>query len=180
MAAVFVLFGVLIGVWYFLSADETITSSPLTAKKEIEKPIEPIKENTKPNIAQTSKPERRRKEISTDEIKKKIQNSDTENIIKNNLETQKQVEEVTITESVLIAQSKIKEKPIVIEFFLPPVAKELTVAVTQTAVETNSGLKKILDAALNMKNGDSDLSSIRNAKNQLFALDFRKDKTKSN
>lgn len=187
MAAVLVLFGALIGTWYFLSPDETITTPQLTDKKEIvapendviEKTIEPIQESIKSGIAQTSKSESKKKEIPNDEIKKEIQNSVAENIVTNNQELPKQVEEVAIAKPVLVAQTERIEKPIVIEFTLEPIIQETTVATTQTLEEDNSGLKKILDAARDVKNGDSDLS-IRDAKNQLFALDFRKDKSKRN
>ncbi|MEY4930929.1 MAG: hypothetical protein RI909_1653 [Bacteroidota bacterium] len=188
MAAVFVLFGAFIGTWYFLNHDNTINTPQLTEKSEIitpendviEKPIKPLKESAKPNIAQTPKSERKKKEIQSHEIKKELQNSVAENSVTNNQELQKQAEEVTIAEPVLVAQAEIKEKPIVIEFTLEPITKEAPVAVAQTLEEDNSGLKKIWDAARDVKNGDSDLSIIRDAKNQLFALDFRKDKSKRN
>ncbi len=186
MAAVFALFGTLIGMWYFLDDNEMITTPQLTEKIEvvtpknnvIEKPIQPIKESRKPNIAQIPKSKKKKKEIPNHEIKKEIQNSITENSVTDNQELQKPAEEVTIAEPVLVAQAERKEKPIVIEFTLKPVITETAVA--QVLEEDNSGLKKIWDAARDVKNGDSDLGILRDAKNQLFALDFRKDKSKRN
>lgn len=72
-------------------------------------------------------------------------------------------------------------KPIVIEFTLdalPVKAAEPVVADADT--EEKSGFKKILEKARDIKNGDSELGSLRDAKNELFAFDFRKDKTKRN
>ena len=60
------------------------------------------------------------------------------------------------------------------------ISKEPIIEVAQANEAESSGLKKILETALDVKNGDSDLGIIRDAKNQLFALDFKKDKTKRN
>lgn len=72
------------------------------------------------------------------------------------------------------------EKPIVIEFILEPMpTKPVAVADTEP-VDSETGIKKILDKALDIKNGEGDFGSLRNVKNELFALDFRKDKLKRN
>ncbi len=188
MAAGFVLFGALISAWYFLSNDETITPTQLAEKKEIvtpqkeviEKPVESIRESEKANITQTPKPEDRKRRNEKSEIKKQIENYTTENITMED-ELQKQVEDnLIVTESALIVHSVNKEKPIVIEFTLESISKEPIMEVVQTSEAESSGLKKILETALDVKNGDSDLGIIRDAKNQLFALEFKKDKTKRN
>ena len=114
------------------------------------------------------------------EIKKQIENSTSQNIAVEN-ELQKQVEDkVMVTEQERIALSVKKEKPVVIEFTLESISKEPIIEVAQANEAESSGLKKILETALDVKNGDSDLGIIRDAKNQLFALDFKKDKTKRN
>ena len=188
MAAVFALFGALISTWYYLRNDETITSTQLAEKKEItippkvviEKRSEIVTESAKTTIAQTPKPENGKRRNEKTKVKKQIENSTSQNIALEN-ELQKQVEDkAMVAEEDLIALSVKKEKPVVIEFTLESISKEPIIEVAQTNEAESSGLKKILETALDVKNGDSDLGILRDAKNQLFALDFKKDKTKRN
>lgn len=189
MAAVLVLFGALIGTWYFVSTDDTIAPHQLAKKKEIfspekeaiKKPVESVVESTKPNLAQTPKSEKKKKRTPDNEIKKETQNANTENVVTADNEIQKQVEEVMVlTEPILTTQASTQDKPIVIEFTLESTSTNPKIEVAQTMEEENSGLKKIIKTARDLKNGDSDLSVIRDAKNQLLALDFTKDKSKRN
>jgi len=84
------------------------------------------------------------------------------------------------TDPILIAQNAKTEKPMVIEFTLAPIVNEPVTEVTQNDSESSSGLKKILETARDVKNGEADLGIIRDTKNQLLAFDFKKDKTKRN
>lgn len=186
MAAVFVLMGALVGTWYFLNPNNLNPSAQLTEIKElvtpdnngIDKPIESTPEVVKPDLAQTSQVKNRKKRNVNTSEKKETQDSKTESLAINNNGLQNQVDEiVNLTESVSITQTS---KPIVIEFTLESISKVTPAAVAQASEAENSGLRKILDAALDVKNGDSDIGIIRDAKNQLFALDFKKDKTKRN
>lgn len=188
MAAVFVLFCTLFSAWFFLNQDESIVPVELTGKTElivpeknpIEKPVEQIIESTKPYTAQTTKPEKRKKGNENSDVKKE-QNSLTETIAIENNEQQTLVEEiVVVAEPTRVAQVTKTERPVVIEFTLESISKEPVIAVAQNKEVENSGLKKILEAARDVKNGDSDLGIIRDAKDQLFALDFKKDKPKRN
>ena len=149
IAAVFVLFGVLISTWYVLSNDETITHPQLAKKKEIvtppkeviKKPVESITESVKTNITQS--PENRKRRNEKSEIKKQIENSTSQNIAVEN-ELQKQVEDkVMVTEQERIALSVKKEKPVVIEFTLESISKEPIIEVAQANEAESSGLKKI-------------------------------------
>ena len=87
---------------------------------------------------------------------------------------------------VLVAENKTEpapnRKPIVIQFTLEPMPVNVTepAVALASADDDKSGLQKILEKARDIKNGDSELGSLRDAKNELFALDFRKDKTKRN
>jgi hypothetical protein len=186
IAAVFVLFGVLISAWFLLTQDKSITPVQFTEKTEliipeknpVKKPVEQNMESTKPYLAQTTKPEKRKKGNENSDVK---QNPLTETIVIENNEQQKMVEEiVVVAEPTLITQAAKAEKPVVIEFTLESISKEPVIAVAQSTEVENSGLKKILEAARDVKNGDSDLGIIRDAKDQLFALDFKKDKPKRN
>ncbi len=190
IAAVFVLLGAIISTWYFLNNNEAIPTNQLTEKIEIdmpqkgvidkEKAVDSVVRNTNSTTAQVTKPENRKKRTPNSVIKRELQNTINHPVALTDNEPLKQVEENTVvTEPVLIAETVKPEKPIVIEFTLEPISTKPTVEVAQT-IDENSGLKKILETALDVKNGDSDLSIIRDAKNQLFALDFRKDKLKRN
>ena len=64
------------------------------------------------------------------------------------------------------------EKAIVIEYRLE------TVAAAQPAAKERSGLRKVLDFAREAKNS-TPLGDLRDAKDELLAFDFRKDKQKS-
>lgn len=87
------------------------------------------------------------------------------------------LQELKIEEQVVVAEVVKTEKPVVIEYTLESIAEEKQV---QTAQEEKSGLKKLWDAAKDVKNGNSDLGLLRDAKNDLFAFEFRKDKAKRN
>lgn len=88
------------------------------------------------------------------------------------------VEEITITEPLVVTPEMVVakvEKPIVIEFTLEPLP-----AAPAVADQKSNTFRKVLDKALDIKNGEGDFGSLREAKNELFALDFRKEKTKRN
>lgn len=96
-----------------------------------------------------------------------------QDVIENTEETMARLE---VSETVL---EPAQEKPVVIEFTLDPLPTR-TEAIAKADSDKDSGIMKILDKALDIKNGESDFGSLRNAKNELFALDFRKDKQKRN
>ncbi len=186
LAAAFVLFGALVGAWSFLNNEELIKSVELAKtnklsdpeKNLIEKQLELKTTTTKPNITQIKKSEKRK---TTNVIKTEEQHSNSEIIDMDNIEWQTTIENAVIeTKSVLFAQTSQPEKPVVIEFKLESLTKPPTVEIVQTHEQENSGLKRILETARDVKNGDSDFGNIREAKNQLFALDFKKDKIKRN
>jgi hypothetical protein len=74
-----------------------------------------------------------------------------------------------------------KPKRMILVYTLPTVAKKTeadAVAVATADEEKRSGLQKVMDAALEVKSGDNPLGDLREAKDELFALEFRKDKNK--
>lgn len=184
LAAVLALFGASVGAWYFNLEDGHGRTNQLTQTNEVtqpenktnEQPKEFVVQEVKPAIAKATKKSNWKNNIPYNETTEKQVDHTNENTAVN----QQLVEEQVIAEPVLITQTTKQEKPIVIEFTLETVTKPLVKEVVQNSQEENSGLKKILEAAIDMKNGDSDLGIIRDTKNQLFALDFRKDKPKRN
>lgn len=71
------------------------------------------------------------------------------------------------------------EKPMVIEYVLTPIpsVKDEMPEVAELA-EKKSGLQRALEFARDAKHSDNPLGGLRQAKDELFALDFRKDKPK--
>jgi hypothetical protein len=71
------------------------------------------------------------------------------------------------------------EKGITLTYSLPPVKNEVTepaIAAVKSE-EKRTGLERVLAIAREVKNGDP-LGELREAKDDIFAFDFRKDKTK--
>jgi len=188
IAATLLLFGALASTLYLRNRDELSEPQLLTKTNELvfpekegkEKSFESATQPNRPPILKATKssvtkvevnhlPNHTEAEVSTQKVTN--ENNELENSDQNN---------VIITEPILLAQTDKSQKPIVIEFTLESIKKPVVNEVAQLSEEGNSGLKKILEAARDVKNGESDFSIIRETKNQLFALDFRKEKTKRN
>jgi hypothetical protein len=184
-AAVFVLFGLLTGAWLYWQSGQQDQPQQLV--------IKPSGTNNsrldEPFIAQPEKEENTTQVAGIEKTKdlKKIKSKITEGT-QNKIVEPIPTENLVIKENELVADSKKisvepqgkVEKPIVIEFTLDPVPVRTLVAQAEGDNEKNSGFEKILGKARDIKNGDSELGSLRDVKNELFALDFRKDKTKRN
>jgi len=182
LAAALVLFGLVSGAWYMWSKNTEVqpelVQQPLPSpQKEIPVVVQPEeqKQNLVAETKTTAQPKQKKKSTITQSETKK---EETEKV---NPEP-----EVVIQPEVLITENKTvptpARKPIVIEFTLdamPVTMTEPAIAVA-SADDDKSGLQKILEKARDIKNGESELGSLRDAKNELFALDFRKDKTKRN
>lgn len=188
LAAAFVLFGLLSGAWYLWNtnseAQPELVQQPSTPQKENTVLVQPEeqKQNLVAEVETKSESEQTKKKTTktnTSETKKETQPEKAE---KENVE--ESVVVISQTE-VSVAENKTEpapaRKPIVIEFTLEPMpAVTEPPVVLASADDDKSGLQKILEKARDIKNGDSELGSLRDAKNELFALDFRKDKTKRN
>lgn len=71
-----------------------------------------------------------------------------------------------------------KEKGITLTYTLPSIKKEQpAVEVAQEEIR-KTGMQRVLEIAREVKNGDSPLAELREAKDDIFALDFKKDKNK--
>lgn len=78
-----------------------------------------------------------------------------------------------------IAEATTREKPLVIEYRLESISpQKKETPIVAEGVEKKNGLQKALEFAREAKNSDSPLGEIRQAKDDLFALNFRKDKQK--
>ncbi len=180
LAAAFILFGLLTGAWNYFRDEDKVQPTQLTESittPEIKSMQEPINQ-----IAKSTMPEKKITRAKNRKIKndrsKEVQQPTTENLAID-VSIQNQVtDNVIMTEPLTVDQTLKPEKPLVIEFTLQTISTEPAQEV-EVATEEIFGLKKILDVARDVKNGDTDLG-IRDAKNQLFAFDFKKDKPKRN
>ena len=77
-----------------------------------------------------------------------------------------------------VAEATIRGKPIVIEYTLESIIPQKKETFVAEIDEKKNGLQKALDFAREAKNSDSPLGGIRQAKDDLFALNFKKDKQK--
>jgi len=184
-AAVFVLFGLLTGAWFYWQSgqqgqpQQLVTKQSGTDNSGLDEPL----------IAQHEKEENKTQVAGVEKTKdiKKVKSKITK-VTQQKISEPIPTENLLIDETELVADSKMKptetlkelEKPIVIEFTLDPIPVRTLVAQAEGENEKNNGFEKILDKARDIKNGDSELGGLRDAKNELFALDFRKDKTKRN
>jgi hypothetical protein len=179
-AAVLILCGFFISAWFYWKSTQdriqqlatqqvdTLDTAPKTQALIEAVDMEDHKDQSAVNNKST---QITRKKITS----LKIEEAVNESTILKETET----ELIPVLESVSVETVAKAEKPIVIEFTLDPVPTSKLVA-KATEVEKTNGLKKVLDKAIDLKNGEGDLGSLRDAKNELFALDFRKDKTKRN
>lgn len=180
-AAVFVLCGFLTSAWFYWQSTEDHTQQLTTMQDEgikgspkIQEPlVDPVeKKENKKQVAIIKKSERIK-------LKKITSIEDTKEITEATPMLKEIEKELAILETVITTPEAKPEKPIVIEFTLDPVASTTLVA-EATEPEKSKGFKKILDKAIDLKNGEGELGSLRDAKNELFAFDFKKDKPKRN
>jgi len=110
------------------------------------------------------------------EIQKTEQSLPTEEVIstsKENINEEKINTQATVTAKV----ASPTQKPIKLEFTLEDISSEEVVATT-TEVK-NSGFKKVLELAREAKQGEGPIGGLREIKNELFARNFMKGKTKN-
>jgi len=179
-AAVLILCGFFINAWFYWKSTQDRIQQLVTPQEDII--YTPPKTQTliEPEDLEEDKNQAAVINKTTQTTREKITSPKTDEPIKEStIMKETETELVPVLETVSTKTVAKAEKPIVIEFTLDPVPTSKLVA-KATEVEKTNGLKKVLDKALDLKNGEGDLGSLRDAKNELFALDFRKDKTKRN
>jgi hypothetical protein len=189
-AAVVALMGLLISAWYLLNTPVETSPAELTntVMPEQIKPISPVdKDNAAiKSLAVIKKEEAEVKESEKIRTKKEqiLENTTSkEEVVESVTEVHTISESLPDNETVLIAQHSNIEKPIVIEFSLPSIEDTNSTAADLAVTETEkpSGIKKFLATARDLKNGEAEFGgSLRGLKDELLALDFKKDKTKRN
>ena len=103
---------------------------------------------------------------------------DQNNVAQSTIRTEAPRQSPAPSESVkTVASQQKEEKPIVLEYRLETIEPQPVVE-SASAREPNgkSGLLKVIDFARDAKNGDGRLGDLRQAKDELFAFNFKKDK----
>lgn len=189
-AAVFVLLGLLVSAWYLLTQPVEISTQQIAKtenteiqdKSTIKKEKEKVSTNTFTTIKESKEPDTQKpiaestKPIIID--KKETLNEElTEPVEPSSL-----IEMAEIGQAIAVAEVTV-EKPIVLEFTLPTIEESTPtdVSLTDSETEKSTGIMKFLETARDVKNGDAEFGySLRDFKNELFALEFKKDKTRRN
>ena len=187
LAAAILITGALITIIYW-SQRTTENDKPVFAQKKIEKtePAPTNKDHSKTpdqkmesltvlnKTAAAEKPSGKNvvqpKVISSEEIQRKetVAVNHVENAVEDNKIVVEEKIKAEATPKVTVASSQ--QKPIKLEFTLEDLTSVETVA-TPSEVK-NSGLKKVLELAREMKEGEGPLSNLKEKKNELFARNF--------
>lgn len=189
-AAVFVLLGLLVSAWYLLTRPVEISTQQIAKTENTDINDKPaiIKEEKKESI-NTNATTKESKGIDTQKLSTKganPNNIDKKETLKEELKEpakpSSQIEMAEIGQAVTVAEIVV-EKPIVLEFTLPTIeeSKPADVSLAASETEKSTGLMKFLETARDVKNGDAEFgNSLRDIKNELFAFEFKKDKTRRN
>lgn len=194
-AAAFILCGLLVGSWiYFQSKAGNQTKQLAIENKGGETVTEKLSKETNPNENSAEQEDTSQsltvkkqevvvqsKNLNTNKPQLAIIESKlTPDIDKKEKVNEKENEILEVIELRTTTMTTVKaEKPIVIEFTLEAIPSNQTAIAKEDDIGKTQ-LKRIWDKALEIKNGETELGGLRLAKNELFALEFRKDKTKRN
>lgn len=160
------------------------------AKKETSTQPETPKQNEQPaTIAPTEQPEQQRATIEKKKVvtpRRDVPTHEEKPVTTENeqpLDIQDDAPELIAELTPVIEQSPVTEqavqpevsKPVVIVYTLPAIPRKDTAPVE----EKKTGFQRVLEVANNVKNADNPFGELREAKNDLFALEFRRDKDKN-
>ncbi len=178
LAAAIVLMGAVITI--YMSQRRTEHSVPILAAKSLKqksKESKPVVQLTKPTEKKlmTSKTTAGIKAAPT-EIQKAEQSLPTEEVV-STLKENINEEKINTQATVIAKVASPTQKPIKLEFTLEDIPSEEVVATTNEV--KNSGFKKVLELAREAKQGEGPIGGLREMKNELFARNFMKGKTKN-
>lgn len=160
------------------STPTRITNADSTHEKEEAIKESNVAEDLRPDLKKKSRSNTKRQPLlvqveSMSEIKKQPQQEIEQTSM---VEAQNTIE---VTESIAISQTKAR-KPLVLEFRLEEITTRQQLTATEELevanVDSKNGIQKAIGFALEVKNGDSPIINLRQAKENLFALNFKKDK----
>jgi hypothetical protein len=184
-AAVLAVLGLVISAWYLLTKPAEISIQQISKTDENQMPDNASLLNADEKKSTISLPteNKAKKTNVTKPLAKREQSTiiPAQDALKETVKEPLHEEVTEIDEHITVAS--VAEKPIVIEFTLPTIEETATpiVSLIDSETEKSTGIKKFLETARDVKNGEAELgSSLRDIKNELFALEFKKDKTRRN
>jgi hypothetical protein len=151
-------------------SDQPVTNDQATEQQPVEQPR--VAETEK--VAATprrSDPARENKPAAEDQYENPpVQFDDVPELI---ADATPVIEQTPVAPETIQSQ---ETKPVVIVYTLPAIPRK---DATQLEEEKKKGFQRVLEVANNVKNADSPFGELREAKNDLFALEFRRDKDKN-
>ncbi len=185
VAAAILLAGLFIASIIWLQKGETVQQlsevkkevpvAPSTDSTELIKEPVPIPRLKTPGLKKEKNSRKQKPQMKGHETVPLLPSTDHEEEIASVVKEEMKIEsEEIIPQKILVASV---DKPIVIEYTLELLPKKQTDVVAD-ATEKKNNLQKALEFAREAKNSDSPLGGLRQAKNDLFALNFKKDKQK--
>lgn len=153
--------------------------------KDGQEPARSLAVEKKPEASHTSAFSKKKNNApvrkETFSIQKKEEKSASVAVVENEIHSQKEVtsEQNLIADATALTQTTSTpiEKPIKLEFTLEEVVADQT-AVAKAETK-NSSLKKMLEAARQIKNGEGPVTQLLEKKVELFAFNFKKEKQKT-
>jgi hypothetical protein len=150
-------------------------------KKEIVK--EKIGPGEKPAVAPDEKKEERKQHVAEAPAKKKSEPKKVIAPAVPELQPEPvQEQQVAIVEqpAPVIEEAPKKERAITLVYSLPSIKKETpAVAQAEVAEVKKTGFERVLEIAKEVKNADNPLGELREAKDDILAFEFKKDKDKN-
>lgn len=169
-AAVFLLGGLLLSVLLLRREEVPLT---VAEKKPLTQPD--LKAPTQPDVT-SQEPKVKRSAVKKNSPRLQAQPAVImeENMTREVAAVSQAEPNLTETVSTLAVAEPAKAAPIVLIYTLEPVETAVATADVASSEKRDSSLKRVLEFASTVKNGDSPLDNLRNAKEELFALDFKK------
>lgn len=183
-AAVLLLAGIASVIWFY-SNNQTPTSDSIAQTEKIDpakKEASPI-QKSEPQQFITSNPPLNKKQRDEPIIIKKVKPTVDDPSIPIDIQNESMTE-VTLTETPEELQPEefvaAVTKPIVIVYELKNINKKTPAQFEEDAIpEKKNGLRKVLDVANDMRTSENPFSELRQAKEEIFAFNFKKE-TKNN
>lgn len=188
--------GLAVLLWFYSSSTETEVNqlAQETNPVEIKKEVEPVLENN--GYQQTDNTQKKKEKVMLANKEEKKANQEHKPVqvvnIHEDLRSEQgmevailesaetSVEKILQTENKVLEEGRKQEKPIVIVYELTsrqipenPLELDLT-------PQKKSGFKKVLEIANDVRTGESPLGGLRQAKDEIFAFNFKKEDKNNN
>ena len=92
---------------------------------------------------------------------------------------EKPIEQIAVVPEVQAQSTEMKAAKGITLTYTLPTKKQTAVEEPMVAEVKKTGFERVIEIAKEVKNGDNALGELRQAKDDIFALDFRKDKVKT-